>query len=180
VAPTRANDRAYFGAIAAELDSGGIAALMHYLTTFDLASVDVHTTPKTRALLEQKEESFPPHAQWWLETLKRGTFPYDPTGPSAFDPNKWERNRETDGWPVSMQKEYLWQAYRLWMREHNIRSRVMTSMWLHRWLNEAQLLPGAREFKPHGEKRQLWLPTLDVCRAAFDAYVGQPGDWATV
>jgi hypothetical protein len=143
VAPIRANDRAYFRAIASELDNGGMAALMHYLMTFDLALVDVHTTPKTSALLEQKEESLAPHAQWWLETLKRGTIRYDPTDPSAFDPSKWEQKRETDGWPGSVQKDHLWEAYRLWMREHNVRSRVMTSMWLHRWLNQAQLLPGA-------------------------------------
>jgi hypothetical protein len=179
VAATRANDRAYFRAIADELDNGGMAALMHYLMTFDLALVDVHTTPKTSALLEQKEESLPPHAQWWLETLKRGTLRYENRDCSFLDPNKFERNIETDGWPVSIQKEHLWEACRLWMREHNVRSRVITSMWLHRWLNQAQLLPGAKETKPHGQKRQLWLPTLDACRAAFDIFVGQPSDWQT-
>ena len=168
MAPTRANDRAYFRAIAAELNDGGMAALMHYLMTFDLASVDVHTTPKTNALLEQKEESLPPHAQWWLETLKRGSFRYQPSDPSFLDPNKFERNSETDGWPVSMQKDHLWDAYRLWMREHNVRSRVITSMWQQLRLRSVTALLPKTDNRPVGDRKrrseyQAWpqsFPTM--------------------
>ena len=77
VADTHANDRAYFAAIDDELHrDGGLAGLMHVLQTFDLGSVDVYAPPKTAALLEQKEKSFPPHVQWWAETLNRGTLRY--------------------------------------------------------------------------------------------------------
>jgi hypothetical protein len=178
VADTRANDRAYFSAIDEELQNGGLAALMHYLMNFDLASVDVYTAPKTAALLEQKEESFPPHVQWWAETLKRGTLRYENTEPPpAFDFNKQDRIAETEGWPASICKDRMWESYRLWMREHNVRSRVATTNALHRWFNEAKLLPGAIESKPRGAKRQLILPALTECRTAFDTYVGQSQAW---
>jgi Family of unknown function (DUF5906) len=171
VADTRANDRAYFKTITDELGNGGMGALMHHLMSFDLGSVDVHTTPKTAALLEQKEESLPPHAQWWLETLGRGTLRYPSEDTTAA------RGTVSEGhcWPTSLPKDRLWESYRLWMQQHNIKSRVMPASSLHRWFSTAALLPGANEYRPHGDKRQLGIPTLPECRAAFDAHVGQPG-----
>ncbi len=178
VADTRANDRAYFSAIDEELRNGGLQGLMHYLMTFDLVSVDIYTAPKTVALLEQKEESFQPYVQWWAETLKRGTLRYENTeSVSAFNLSKQDKIAETDGWPTSVQKDRMWESYRLWIREHNVRSRVATTNTLHRWFNEAKLLPGATESKPFKGKRRLTLPALKECRAAFDAYVGQSQAW---
>jgi hypothetical protein len=128
----------------------------------------VHTTPKTAALLEQKEESLPPHAQWWLETLGRGTLRYPSEDTTAA------RGTVSEGhcWPTSLPKDRLWESYRLWMQQHN---RVMPASSLHRWFSTAALLPGANEYRSHGDKRQLGIPTLPECRAAFDAHVGQPG-----
>jgi hypothetical protein len=178
VADTHANDRPYFTAIDDELKNGGMAALMHYLISFDLSSVDVHTTPKTAALLEQKEESLPPHAQWWLEALRRGTLRY-PTDEqaSALDFNKRDKITETAGWPLEFIKGRLWDSYRLWTQQHNVRSRVLPVNLLYRWFSEAKLLRGAREYRPHADKRRIVMPTLGQCRGAFDAYVGQPGCW---
>jgi hypothetical protein len=171
VADTHANDRAYFRAIADELGDGG--GLMHHLMSFDLGSVDVHTTPKTAALLEQKEESLLPHAQWWLETLGRGTLRYPSEDPDAA------RGTVSEGhcWPTDLPKDRLWESYRLWMQQHNIKSRVLAVNMLHRWFKTAKLLPGADEYRPHGEKRRLKVPTLPACRTAFDTHVGQPAEW---
>jgi hypothetical protein len=72
VSAKRANDRAYFTEISAELNNGGLQAFMHLLQTFDLSTVDVFTAPKTEALLDQKEESMPPHEQWWFQCLQEG------------------------------------------------------------------------------------------------------------
>ena len=116
---------------------GGLAGLMHVLQTFDLGSVDVYAPPKTAALLEQKEESFPPHVLWWAETLNRGTLRYPSTAPYGCG-----QIEETSNWPESILKSLVWEAYALWMRQHNIRSRVLTADSLHRWFKEAQLLPG--------------------------------------
>jgi hypothetical protein len=121
---------------------------MHVLQTFDLGSVDVYAPPKTAALLEQKEESFPPHVLWWAETLNRGTLRY----PSTM-PHRLGQIEETDSWPDSILKLPLWEAYALWMREHNIRSRILTADSLHRWFKEAQLLPGSTTTRSRTESR---------------------------
>jgi len=174
VADTHANDRAYFRAIDDELHrDGGLAGLMRVLQTFDLKSVDVYAPPKTAALLEQKEESFPPHVQWWAETLNRGTVRYPTTSPYVGD------QIETSNWPESILKSLLWEAYALWMRQHNIRSRVLTADSLHRWFKEAELLPGTTTTRSREESRarRMSLPPLLACRQAFDAYVAQPRVW---
>jgi uncharacterized protein DUF5906 len=181
VAPTYANNRAYFNAIDEELRSGGLAGLMHHLQTFDLGAVDVHTPPKTAALMEQKEESFAPHVQWWAEALKRGALRYESeeSASDRLDFNRREKVTETDGWPTDILKENLWLAYKLYLREHNIRSRVMPDSQLHKWFGDNNLLPGARDWRPRGgaRKRQLQLPSLEICRAAFSAHVGQTQQW---
>jgi Family of unknown function (DUF5906)/RepB DNA-primase from phage plasmid len=172
VADTHANDRAYFGAIDDELHrDGGLAGLMHVLQTFDLGSVDVYAPPKTAALLEQKEESFPPHVRWWVETLDRGTLGCPSTAPGQIE--------EKSNWPESILKSLVWEAYTSWMRQHNIRSRVLTDNSLHRWFKENQLLPGTTTTRSRAElrARRMSLPSLRSCRQAFDAYVGQPRVW---
>jgi hypothetical protein len=175
VADTHANDRAYFAAIDDELHrDGGLAGLMHLLQTFDLGSVDVYAPPKTAALLEQKEESFPPHVQWWAETLSRGTLRY----PSTM-PHNHGQIEETSNWPDDILKSLVWEAYALWMRQHNIRSRVLGADSLHKWFKDAQLLPGTRTTRSRSESRarRMSLPPLQACRQAFDAYVAQPRVW---
>ena len=165
---TRTLNRAYFGAIDDELHrDGGLAGLIHVLQTFDLGSVDVYAPPKTAALLEQKEESFPPHVLCWAETLSRGTFYSLPVSDEASD------------WPESILKSRVWDAYASWMRQHNIRSRVLTDNSLHRWFKENQLLPGTRTTRSRADlrARRMSLPPLEACRQAFDAYVGQPRVW---
>ena len=152
---------------------GGLAGLMRVLQTFDLKSVDVYAPPKTAALLEQKEESFPPHVLWWAETLNRGTLRYPSTAPYVRD------QIETSNWPESIIKSLVWEAYALWMRQHNIRSRVLNADSLHRWFKEAQLLPGTTTTRSRAElrARRMSLPPLRECRQAFDAYVAQPRVW---
>lgn len=65
-------DSAYFGAIDDELNDGGYEALLHHLMTFDLSSVDLRQTPKTEALLEQKELNMSPEESWWYDKLHEG------------------------------------------------------------------------------------------------------------
>lgn len=144
------------------------------LQTFDLKSVDVYAPPKTAALLEQKEESFPPHVLWWTETLDRGTLRYPSNASYSYG-----QIEETKDWPESILKSTLWEAYALWMRQHNIRSRVITAGSLHRWFKEAQLLPGTTITRSRVElrARRMSLPPLRECRQAFDAYVAQPRVW---
>jgi hypothetical protein len=161
VANTHANDRAYFTAIEAELNDGGLQALMHRLLTFDLSTVDIFTAPKTEALFDQKEESLPPHERWWLQCLQEGAI--DGAG--------------VEGWPAELPKGALWESYRQYVGDHNIRARIWPAATLLKWMRKCDLLPGSTEFKPHGKPRVITLPSLADCREAYAMHLAQPISW---
>jgi hypothetical protein len=171
VSPAHANDRAYFSAIEQELQNGGLEALMHVLMTFDLSTVDVHTVPKTAALLEQKEESAAPHIRWWLECLRSGQIRVIRDGMTGFS--------SIYPWDKELEKPWIWQSYRTFMDDHNIRARRWASGQLHKWLKP--LIPGAKTLRPRADNpdraRLVTLPPLDDCRRAFEKLIGQPVDW---
>jgi hypothetical protein len=166
VASTHANDRKYFGAIEAEMDSGGLQGLMHLLQTFDLSTVDIYTAPKTEALFEQKEESLPPHERWWLRCLQDGEIGY-------------HGDEGSDKWPKEIQKDELWESYQWYTKEHNIRSRIWPAASLHKWLRRYHLLPESQEFRPRSgdRKRVIRLPSLEACREAYSRHLAQQIVW---
>jgi Family of unknown function (DUF5906)/RepB DNA-primase from phage plasmid len=168
VGDAHACDREYFGAIARELDEGGLQALMHLLATFDLSTVDVYRAPKTAALLEQKEQSMAPHERWWFESLREGAVRKREDGCEEIG---------NDGWPGEIRKDELWDSYRAWAQEHNVRGRLWSRQQLHTWLRK--LTPGIRETRLGGgdRKRAFALPGLDACREAFARHLGQAVDW---
>jgi hypothetical protein len=68
-------DHAYFAAIDEEMNNGGREALLHYLQTYDLSTINLRITPKTTALLEQKTATFNAEQDWWYDVLERGALP---------------------------------------------------------------------------------------------------------
>ena len=172
VNPAHANDRAYFKAIDDEMKAGGLEALMHVLSTFDLSTVDIYTVPKTQALLEQKEESAPPHVRWWLECLQEGAIKYD----SGEVGHRLDIDTVVP-WGDEIEKRYLWSSYRLFMKNHNVRSKLWPSDQLHKWLKP--LLPGLQVMRRGTSERtrMIVLPSLDVCRKAYARLVGQTVSW---
>jgi hypothetical protein len=75
VSPARAQDSAYFNAIAAQMDSGGREALLHHLMIRDLTGFDVRRVPQTQALRDQKQLSQEPHEAVMLDMLRNGVTP---------------------------------------------------------------------------------------------------------
>ena len=75
VGEAHVGDKAYFRAIAHELDNSGRQALLHYLLNFDLSKLDLRSVPKTEALLEQKLHSLDGEQGWWLGVLMAGELP---------------------------------------------------------------------------------------------------------
>jgi hypothetical protein len=125
VGNAHANDGAYFDAAEAEMNNGGLAALMHLLMNFNLNGFNVRTAPKTQALLEQKEYSMQPHERWWIETLKEGEICGD--GWIARDDGQADFMVDAVdalSWPAEIKKDRLWESYRYWTNNHNIRTRL--------------------------------------------------------
>jgi hypothetical protein len=72
VADNRIGDRAYFAALTTQMESGGLAALIHDMLHRDLASFEVRDVPATAALKIQKTLSLSSLERWWMTVLERG------------------------------------------------------------------------------------------------------------
>jgi hypothetical protein len=72
VADNRVGDRAYFKAIAEQMENGGLAALIHDMLHRDISKFEVRDIPMTAALREQKTLSLGSIERWWLAMLERG------------------------------------------------------------------------------------------------------------
>jgi hypothetical protein len=65
-------DHAYFAAIEAQMQNGGLAAMLHELLNRDISNFNVNGVPRTRGLKEQKALSLDSIPRWWLAVLDRG------------------------------------------------------------------------------------------------------------
>ena len=72
VASDRKEDHTYFGALQAQVDSGGREALLHLLINRDLRGFNVRKIPRTAALQEQKIHSLGVEEEWWYTKLREG------------------------------------------------------------------------------------------------------------
>ena len=65
-------DRAYFRAIVEQMESGGLAAMLHELLRRDISGFEVRDVPPTAALQAQKALSLTSLPRWWMAVLARG------------------------------------------------------------------------------------------------------------
>ncbi len=73
VSDRRQGDRAFFSALNAQMDGGGLAAMLHDLLAMDISGRHVrYDVPATAALTEQKVLTMDPVQGWWLECLHDG------------------------------------------------------------------------------------------------------------
>jgi hypothetical protein len=72
VADNRIGDRAYFAAIAAQMENGGLAALVYDMLARDISAFEVRDIPQTAALRTQKTLSLGSVERWWHTVLGRG------------------------------------------------------------------------------------------------------------
>lgn len=73
VAGDKAGDRAYFDGLHAEVEAGGLGALLRELLALDLTGWSPEfDRPKTAALLAQAQHSLPPLERWWTDRLRDG------------------------------------------------------------------------------------------------------------
>jgi hypothetical protein len=78
VSEAQAGKHAYFGALAAEIENGGVEALLAFLMQVGLRGFNPRAVPNSAALKRQRVETLShtdPVAAWWLEVLFEGEFP---------------------------------------------------------------------------------------------------------
>jgi hypothetical protein len=107
----RKQDSAYFGAIAAQMDGGGLAAMFHDLQQRDLSKFDVRRVPQTAALADQKRHTL--HTRggtlaWLQDVLTAGEIKH--IGDSATTLSWGAKG-------VLVSRTDLFDAYEIWERK---------------------------------------------------------------
>jgi hypothetical protein len=92
VADTHIQDLAYFAALNAEIENGGMEAMLHELQNYDLAGFDIRKPPYTDGLRTQMLQTLSSQQQWWLEVLQKGELWGTPPKGSDSPPNSVGRD----------------------------------------------------------------------------------------
>jgi hypothetical protein len=160
----RMQDRKYFQELREGLDDGGNRQLLRFLLDFDLSKIDVNEAPQTQALLDQKLATMEPMPKWWYDCLSEGDIAAGDLG---------------GAWPSVVPAPRLRQAFELWTRRHNVRSRMPSDKDFGKLLKA--IAPSIQHKKIHvqGSAKAYGysMPTLAKARADWDAYIGHEEKW---
>ncbi len=163
VGSKRQNDSDFFTEIKTGLRDGGYKYLLKFLSEFDFTKANVNKAPDTIGLFEQKIKSLNPFNEFWLECLKDG------------------RIVEADfsnGWELEVDKDKFRIAYRRFVKERNLRMWGETATAIGIALHNC--LPSVKESRKQieGVRSKVYvLPTLEVAREEWDAYMGRKSEW---
>lgn len=158
----RKQDRQYFQKMREGMEAGGYRYLLRYLLDFDLTGIDINEAPATQGLLEQKHHTLDPLHQWWLDCLEEGRI----------------IGAEFTEWPQEMECERFRAAFRRYIRERNIRSRVPEDRSIGRLLKRCAPQVGKGRSRRGEELHYVYhIPALVDCRLAWDKFIGHPVEW---
>ncbi|MDP1657743.1 MAG: DUF5906 domain-containing protein [Methylotenera sp.] len=160
VSEHRKGDYAFWDALNAEIEHGGVEAFTHDLLAMELTGFNVRAKPNTRELTEQKLQSLDKFPRWWFDCLSQGKV-----------------TKHHTEWP-----EFISSASLLGLfieSEKTVRSYkpvidrdVVAFM--------AKICPSARREQgmegPH-RRRGYILPELEVAREEFEKYIGDQVEW---
>ena len=179
VPSTKKGDHAHFNAIWEQLESGGLAAMLHDLLAMDLSLFDVRAVPVTDALQEQRKLSMPTAEAWWAEVLARGyVFQSEHGNDRTF--REWREQAST---------ELLFASYQTFAKGHGERhpmSRETLGKFLAKVggtggkkLPPLALIGESRDGPTVNENRAngYWFGPLAHAREAFAKVTGLTFDW---
>ena len=159
VSSARIRDFAYFDALDRQMESGGLAAMLHDLLAMDLTKFKIRDVPNTAALKEQKRHAAKGAEAWLWDVLEEGRIPGD-FGADWTD----------DG--LEIPKDRLYKAYRESDKPHPLADSVFG-----RKLVEI-LGDSVTATRPMRDKARvnLWqFAPLPTCRATFEAHMNVAG-----
>lgn len=155
VSAVRRGDHDYFGELDHHMRNGGLAALLHFLLSYDLSKFNIRAVPNSEALERQKILSLPPIKAWLYERLWDGRF-------SAAEMS-WKQEHARDQ-IASYVSEYVSQRG---LRYVSTDPRSIGVV-LH------EVFPHLRESRESsGTRRRLWVfPPLTDARRQFAEHIG--------
>lgn len=155
-------DTTYFARIAEQMDNGGLAAMLYDLQRHDYSDIELRCAPQTDALTKQKILSLDPRERWLFDKLHEGRL-----------------LPEDDGWCPQVAKSTLGEDFCESLQRS--RSRDLRSSQTELGTFLARMFgSGLSECRPMagGSRVRRWLfPSLEECRAMFDARLGTRFDW---
>lgn len=162
----RKQDRSYFESMRKSLEAGGYRLLLRHLLDFDCTGLDINEAPKTEGLLDQKHATLDPFQQWWLDCLTEGR-----VLAGDFD----------TAWPSQVECERFRGAFRRYVKERNIRSRIPEDKAIGKTLKRIAggLVNPSKARSGDGFVNVYKLPSLKDARGAWDKYIGHKVEWPT-
>jgi hypothetical protein len=158
VSELRKGDFAYWAALSAEIENGGVEAMAHDLLALDLSDFNVRAKPGTGELVQQKLLSLDPVGRYWHELL---------LGEGQVDCGDWPDFIRTDAIVAGA----VAMASRRLFRNPSASEVIKTVL---------RMCPSATKGQKQdslSRGRGLFLPSLDVARHEFEAFIGGEVTW---
>lgn len=159
----RKQDRQFFQSMREGMEADGYPHLLRYLLDFDLSGLDLNAAPATQGLSEQKHHTLDPFHQWWFDCLEEGAL----------------IGSESSAWPVEQNCERFRAAFRRYVKERNIRSRVPEDRAIGRLLKACapSVLKKRATRTEDGQPYVYVIPPIDAVRQEWDRFIGHPVGW---
>jgi hypothetical protein len=137
--------RKYFASIVAQMENGGLAAMIYELLNRDASGQDIRDVPQTEALAEQKLHSLDSIDKWLLAVLERGYVWRSRFGASVY--GEWHNFVST---------ELLNRSYLQWCGDHRVQY-PMTRVQLGKRMTELYkpFRPATGDWRVIGEVESL-------------------------
>lgn len=168
-----------------ELEGGGPAALHAHLLAMDYDPKIPRINVKNEALAEMKGSNYTPLEAWWHDTLNEGCV--------LPDHAAWAEQPPKDEWPEVVGSAALYGSMLEWVKARNMRAvpnNVLMAQQLDRFVARRLVRAPRRFTNPMADDWPSWvklmsdrqsaiinMPSLELCRAAFEKYIGQKISW---
>lgn len=154
VVPPRATDwKAYFAALNAQMQNGGLEAMLADLLNRDLGDwTPWQAIPATDALMKQKALSLSPEEEWLLGVLEAGEIPGE-------KPENWLPDTRPSNWSLGRAEGGLYQTMRASSPRLRPASDRRLAMFLRDWLDNYKSGYGGQRgwrFPPLSDLRRRW------------------------
>jgi hypothetical protein len=157
--------RAYFGKIIAEMNNGGLGAMLYDLLNRDISKFNIQDVPDTPALQDQKLLGLELTDRWWFECLNAAELPLTFT-------------QKKDNHPQNYPNFAYSEAIRDDMKACETRGCRMAEGRLEKFLRDPKKC-GAIKSKDKLRRKRGWkFPPLAQCRSQWEKRFG-PQDWDT-
>lgn len=159
VADTHRQNQDHFGRLRAELNNGGLEAMLHDLLEWKIDDKALRMPLSTAAKSDISTQSLKQIEHWWLEILETGTI-------------------ENDTWPLQILKKDLHRHYLEFLERHHRVSRERRSTETELGVFLRRFTPTTQQMSVNGKvERVVHIPPLEECRAAWLKAFHWPEDY---